>query len=278
MVESLSTMSLLSKEILVAFFALTLVVEQRGLAQNPQPGIQTTAGSSADTAANADKKSPDPTPQVPPDSTRLETIHAKRADYPSEAMDKQLQGQVWIKILVSEPGTVEEAEIFSGDPILATAALDAVKKWTFKPFIKDGKPVKVRTKVPFDFAFNDKVSEQKAPDHQMTLSRPSVPQTTGDGPVPITKLPSGVMAGFLTHKVAPIYPEMARREHIQGVVVLQATISKEGRITNLTLISGPKELTESAIGAVQQWRYKPYVLNGEAVEVSTQVMVNYQLR
>jgi protein TonB len=55
-------------------------------------------------------------------------------------------------------------------------------------------------------------------------------------------------------------------------------IGKDGRIHELTPISGPKELVGAAIGAVQQWRYKPYMLNNEPVEVETQVVVNFQLR
>jgi TonB family protein len=214
------------------------------------------------------------------DSTALEAIKIVKAPYPYGAREKQLQGQVWVKILVSETGDVESAGVISGDPVLADAALQAVKKWKFKPFLKNGKPIKVSTKLPFDFAYADKVSDQTPPANQIAVPDPSKQaasgtHTQGDARVPIKVVPA--MAGFLVHKVAPIYPEVARREHIQGVVLLQATISKEGRITNLTLISGPKELTESAIGAVQQWRYKPYMVNGEAMEVKTQVAVNFQL-
>jgi len=60
-------------------------------------------------------------------------------------------------------------------------------------------------------------------------------------------------------------------------VILQAEISSEGRITNLRLISGPPELAKAAIGAVQQWRYKPYMLMGKPVAVQTQVQVNFTL-
>ena len=65
-----------------------------------------------------------------------------------------------VKILVSETGDVESAEIVSGDPILAKSAMDAVKKWTFKPFIKNGKPVRVSTRLPVDLAFSDKIMEK----------------------------------------------------------------------------------------------------------------------
>ena len=60
--------------------------------------------------------------------------------------------------------------------------------------------------------------------------------------------------------------------------LLQATISKDGRISDLKVISGPKELAPAAVGAVQQWRYRPYFLMGEPVEVLTTVQVNFRLR
>jgi protein TonB len=87
----------------------------------------------------------------------------------------------------------------------------------------------------------------------------------------------GVSQGLLIRKVPPAYPPLARQARIQGVVVLQAQISKEGNIQNLQLISGHPMLAPAAIEAVKQWKYKPYLLNGEPVEVDTQVQVNFTL-
>jgi periplasmic protein TonB len=70
---------------------------------------------------------------------------------------------------------------------------------------------------------------------------------------------------------------MARAARIQGPVVLAAIISKDGTIENLRLISGHPLLVHSAIDAVSQWRYKPYILNDEAIEVETQITVNFVL-
>ncbi len=65
--------------------------------------------------------------------------------------------------------------------------------------------------------------------------------------------------------------------HIQGAVVLRAIIGKDGEVHDLTPLSGPPELVQSAMGAVRQWRYRPYYLKGEPVEVDTQITVNYVL-
>jgi len=91
------------------------------------------------------------------------------------------------------------------------------------------------------------------------------------------RVSQGVSQGLLIKKVTPNYPPLARQARIQGTVVLQAEISKEGTIQNLQLISGHAMLAPAAIEAVKQWRYKPYLLNGEPVAVETQVVVNFSL-
>jgi TonB family protein len=85
------------------------------------------------------------------------------------------------------------------------------------------------------------------------------------------------MKGNLIARPDPVYPAEARAAGIQGSVLLRAIISKTGDIEDLKVVSGPKELTESAIDAVKQWKYKPYLLNGEPVEVDTTITVNYML-
>ncbi len=91
------------------------------------------------------------------------------------------------------------------------------------------------------------------------------------------RVSQGVSTGLLIKKVQPNYPPLARQARIQGSVVLQAEISKEGTIQNLQLVSGHPMLAPAAIEAVKQWRYKPYLLNGEPVAVETQVVVNFTL-
>jgi protein TonB len=91
------------------------------------------------------------------------------------------------------------------------------------------------------------------------------------------RVSQGVSQGLLVHKVNPTYPPLAKSARIQGSVVLQAVIGKDGSIQNLHAISGHPMLTPAAIDAVKQWRYKPYFLNGEPVEVDTQITVNFTL-
>jgi protein TonB len=98
-------------------------------------------------------------------------------------------------------------------------------------------------------------------------------------PKPVSHPPriSHMMEGNLIYKVQPVYPPLARSARIQGSVLLRAIISRSGTIENLNVISGHPMLVGAAIDAVRQWRYRPYVLNDEPVEVETQVTVNFSL-
>jgi protein TonB len=85
----------------------------------------------------------------------------------------------------------------------------------------------------------------------------------------------GVATGLLVTKVPPVVPDNARIARVQGSVVLQAVIDKNGDVEDLTLVSGHPMLAPTAIEAVKQ--YKPYLLNGQPVKVETQIIVNFQL-
>ena len=87
----------------------------------------------------------------------------------------------------------------------------------------------------------------------------------------------GVSQGLLIKKAQPIYPPAAIRMHVEGSVQLLATIAKTGNITAVKILSGEPVLAQSALEAVKQWKYKPYYLNGDPVEIQTQVTVNFKL-
>src|SRR5271169_1086411 len=91
------------------------------------------------------------------------------------------------------------------------------------------------------------------------------------------RVSQGVTQGMIIRKIQPAYPPLARQARIQGPVVLQAEIGKDGSIQNLRLISGHPMLAPAAIEAIKQWKYKPYILNGEPVEVETTITFNFTL-
>jgi TonB family protein len=85
-----------------------------------------------------------------------------------------------------------------------------------------------------------------------------------------------VMESRLIHKIEPIYPEAARQANVQGVVILEAVIGKDGTVVDLRAISGPDELTAAALDAVKWWRFQPYMLSGRAVQVKTRLAVEFR--
>ncbi len=88
---------------------------------------------------------------------------------------------------------------------------------------------------------------------------------------------SKILEGMLIRRVDPTYPALARGARIQGSVVLAAIISKTGTIDHLRVLRGHPMLVQSAINAVSQWRYRPYILNNEPIEVETEITVNFSL-
>jgi protein TonB len=92
------------------------------------------------------------------------------------------------------------------------------------------------------------------------------------------RISSGVAASIAIYRPIPVYPALAREARVEGTVVLEATISKTGSIENVRVVSGQAMLRQAALDAVSQWRYRPYLLNGEPVAVETTVNVVFNLQ
>ena len=109
-----------------------------------------------------------------------------------------------------------------------------------------------------------------------------IPKPTEAAPAPPkppvrVRMSSGVTQGFLLHQVQPVYPPIARAARVEGTVVLAAVISRDGTIEGLHAVGGPGMLINAAMDAVKQWRYRPYLLSGQPVEVETQISVVFTL-
>jgi len=102
---------------------------------------------------------------------------------------------------------------------------------------------------------------------------PSVPHAAPQ----TLRVSQGVSQGLLIKKVAPVYPPQAMHMKIQGAVQLIATISKDGDITNVKVLSGDAILGRAAIEAVKQWKYQPYLLDSQPVDIQTQITINFKL-
>lgn len=90
-------------------------------------------------------------------------------------------------------------------------------------------------------------------------------------------LGGNVSIGHLIHRVEPTYPEIARRARIQGDVRVRAVIARDGSVQNLTVVDGNPFLAQAAMDAVSHWRYEPFLLNGQPIEVDTEVTIRFRL-
>jgi TonB family protein len=230
----------------------------------PSPGV-------SDRREAPDDDSP---PSEPKGSKEALVILWVTPDAPKEE-EQQASQRVLLRVFVSQMGTVDNAEIISGDPVLGIAAVTAAKKWEFRRFIRAGEAIPVATIVPFRFGARPPPQEDPASnsDNEQLFA--------GNSGLPIVPLrvrvAEGVMIGLLTYRSQPVYPPEAKAAGIQGSVTLRAWISKEGRVTELRRISGPRELAPAAKEAAQQWRYRPFILMGEPADVETKIQMNFVL-
>jgi periplasmic protein TonB len=106
----------------------------------------------------------------------------------------------------------------------------------------------------------------------ISSSAPALPKA----PLTTIRVSQGVSQGLLIKRVKPEYPQAALAIHAQGAVQIEATVNKEGKVVNPKVLSGDPVLAQAALDAVRQWRYKPYYLDGEPVEIKTQITINFK--
>ncbi len=208
--------------------------------------------------------------------------------YPADA--RRIEGNVVLRANISKAGDVESLKLISGHPILAPAAIDAVKQWKYRPYLLNGFPVAVETTITVKFTHSGKTPAKgvvgSVPGGIPPSEHGGISNAKNSGaqaghpliPVPqYVRVSAAVAAARLLKKVPPQYPAEAKAKHIEGAVLLRAFIDKQGNVAHLELISGHPVLAPAAIEAVQQWKYEPYLLNKEPVEVETQIEVSFQL-
>jgi protein TonB len=167
--------------------------------------------------------------------------------------------------------TVSEDDLASNSPAAPSK----------KTAAKENAPIVIKTKAGKASVNND------APALSITNiatagSGGSLPNLMGTGKAPTPTLQrlnisQGVSRGLLIKQVQPTYPLNALRMRTEGTVQLMATLSKSGDIAEVKVLSGDPQLAQAAASAVKQWKYKPYLLNGEPVEIQTQITVNFKL-
>lgn len=174
-------------------------------------------------------------------------------DYPAKAAAAKIEGPVVLSVTVGQDGSVlEVGPVKCGQAVLEQAAIAAVKKWHYKQPVLHGQPVEVQGDVVVDFV------------------RPRTP-----GEASRMRMDTVTAESHIASQVAPLYPEAAKRGRIQGCVVVQAEINKDGKVEHAKAVSGHPLLLEPAQSAVSQYRYKPFEQNGVATDVDTYVIVTF---
>ena len=216
--------------------------------------------------------------------------------YPPLARQALIQGTVMLKVVIDKSGNVSDMQLVSGHPMLAPAAIEAVKQWKYQPYLLNGEAVEVETNVQVIFRIADGPEPTHTAQEAPGTAPGEVPGGAPGGPVSGHQVVGGVIGGIVTaapsdavrvseavmrafrlNMVTPDYPPAALEQRVSGPVVLSARISPSGDVESIRFLSGPPMLAQAAIEAVKQWKYKPYLLNGEAVKVETTVGLSFAL-
>ncbi len=251
----------------------TNVIDQKGAPPVSGPGVAGLSSTNT-TRASRPKMIADAPKQVNLSSAALAgmLVRSTAPTYPPAAKAAGVSGTVILQFGIAKNGEVENLRVVSGPVELQQASIDAVKTWKYRPYLVSGKPVEVGTTV--SLAFNLPSPHGVT---GMTVGRTAHQDSAGAPPPKKLSVSSGVMLQNLLQKTVPEYPAIAKAARIQGTVRLQATISETGTMQNVVVISGPPLLQQAALDAVRTWRYRPYLLNGDPVQVETIVNVVFNL-
>jgi TonB family protein len=249
------------------------------------------------------------TPAPKPDRT-ARLVHQVNPVYPANAKSAGVQGVVALAAVVGTDGSPKSLRVVSSgiDPDLAKAAVDAVKQWRWEPATANGSPVESDVSLNVNFrtvtggvrgsveggvrGVPPLTSPQDDGQHLgvgigvgmgvrgAVVANPGADPGASSSSAQAVRIRQGgnVQQSMLLSQVKPVYPPDAKEARIQGVVILEALIGKDGNVNEVKAISGHPMLQQAAIDAVSQWKYKPTLLNGQPVEVVTTVTVNFSFQ
>jgi len=222
------------------------------------------------------------------------------ATYPAEARARGIAGVVFVDALIDVDGNVKATKVVGSIPVLDAAATAAVQQWKYAPTIVDRKAVEVVKLLTIKFstiagstpadgidvarfheAQHHYAEAEAALTQTIDLVRELRRQATAAKAASSVRLTSGV-AGDIHVPVKifdarPLYPKGAVEKKVQGVVILEATITKDGIVTNAHVTQSVPGLDDAALAAVRQWRYTPATNDGMTADVITTVTVNFAL-
>lgn len=210
--------------------------------------------------------------QEPPVCITPEPSALKSADQAIDDLQKALAiDSGFFPAVVSLPAAYRQrADLHCGDPTARAADLSRAEEWQRKS--NEMMSARAFSVVPINTPSWQSVTPFGMPP---LLSSGGANQNAANSNT--VEVAPGVSQGLLISQAPPVYPPLARQARIQGTVVIHAVIGKDGAIQELKLVTGHPMLAPAAMEAVKQWRYKPYVLNGEPLEVQTTINVNFAL-
>jgi TonB family protein len=171
-------------------------------------------------------------------------------EYPVEALTARQQGVVILEATIAPNGKISDVKVLRSIPTLDGAAVGAVRQWEYEPTIIDEVAVPVITSIAVEFKLT--------------------------APAPV-RVGGAIKAPVQTRRVNPPYPPEAQAAGVQGVVIMEATIGVDGKVTDVRVLRSIPLLDQAALDAVRQWEYAPTVVNGVTVPVVMTVTVNFTL-
>jgi protein TonB len=234
--------------------------------QPPTPApVQPAASPTQDIAATPTSPQPADSASAPPVEQMPDITLSTTETRPPVSPEKHPPAQKKLTSIVA-PNTVVRI------PPAARAEAPMVVKNEAPTLAKPSQPPDEAAQPPAPGSLASDQTNDQAISGMMSTTAVSLPQHAQQ-----VKVSQGVSQGLLTKRVEPVYPALAKQMRIQGAVELQANIGQDGSIKAVKLISGDSVLARSAIDAVKQWKYKPYYLDDQPVEIQTQVTVNFKL-
>lgn len=204
-------------------------------------------------------------------------IKEVRPVYPGIAATQGLDGDVVLRVTIAKYGTVHDIKVVHGLPQLINSAVHAVSQWQYEPARANGVAVPVSVIVHVHFQFGDQNAvpispPQAAQSMQSTVTKPSLPPL----PAGALRVSGRVMRQLVVTRIEPVYPAEAIPLDAKGDVLVVALVSQTGEVQEVQPISGPEMFRRAAIDAVKQWRFTPYLNEGQAVSVQTTVNLHFE--
>jgi TonB family protein len=210
--------------------------------------------------------------------------------YPEEARKQGIEGLVILEATVDVNGKVKDVKVLRPVPALNQAAIDAVKQWVYEPTVINGKPVPVVFTVTVNFKLKDKAAKAGveggvaggvAGGVEGGIKggvEGAVAGGVAGGVEGAVKAEGDIRPPTLVKMVEPVYPEEARKQGIEGLVILEATVDVNGKVKDVKVLRPVPALNQAAIDAVKQWVYEPKIIDGKPVPIVFTVTVNFKLK